>query len=193
MARKWRHAKKKREEANREVLKSERAPDFLRAQWSEQVAAQTKPVARKVLFMQIDVVINLFLGQWKNAGKKAIEEAVRMRSVIDTLKARIAHLKEVACDLNESLYLMTEAQEKLPGLTKELKDKKRSLSHMERALGVEQMRTYRHLASSAFISLRMNARAMKIYLRDRLRARKFERDRVERAVRRQQYNGMCNI
>lgn len=113
-----------------------------------------------------------------------------MRTVIGTLETRIARLEEVACDLNEAPYLMSEAQNKLPGLTKDLKDKKRSLLHLERALGVNQMKTYRHLAASEFIALRMNARAKKIRLRDRLRARKFERDRIERAVRRQQYNGM---
>jgi hypothetical protein len=36
----------------------------------------------------------------------------------------------------------------------------------------------------------MNARALKTWLRDRLAARKFELDRIERSVRRQQFNGM---
>ncbi|KAE9387146.1 hypothetical protein BT96DRAFT_1005404 [Gymnopus androsaceus JB14] len=176
LARKWWLAQSKHAEVKREVLKSECSLEFLWEQWTQQVTAQTQPLPR----------------QSKNAGKKVIEDAVRMRTVIGTLEARISRLEEVACDLNESPYLMTEAQEKLPGLTKELKDKKRSLSHLDKALGVDQMNTYQHLASSEFITLRMNACAKKIHLRDRLRARKFEQDRLECAVHRQQYNE-CKI
>lgn len=62
------------------------------------------------------------------------------------------------------------------------------LQCLEHALGVEQQRTYSHLANSEFIRLRMNARAIKTCLRDRLQSRKFELDRVERSVRRQQFN-----
>lgn len=58
VARKWRLAQTKREEVNREVVKSERSPDLLRVQWSEQVAAQTKPLPREDLFVFTKVLIN---------------------------------------------------------------------------------------------------------------------------------------
>ncbi|KAE9385489.1 hypothetical protein BT96DRAFT_949806 [Gymnopus androsaceus JB14] len=77
-------------------------------------------------------------------------------------------------------YLMTEAQEKLPGLMKELKDKKRSLLHMERALGVDQMNTYQHLASSQENPAMRQVESLKIQM-GLCRA-------CSMAVRRQQYN-----
>lgn len=52
------------------------------------------------------------------------------------------------------------------------------------------MTWYRHLVSSPFIQLRMNALAIKTRLREKIRARKFELDRVERSFRRQQFNGV---
>lgn len=85
-------------------------------------------------------------------------------------------------------FLVAEASNELPAARKKLKNYRSTLGHLEHALGVEDHKSYRHLANSEFIRLRMNARAIKIRLRERLRSRKFELDRVERSVRRQQYN-----
>lgn len=55
----------------------------------------------------------------------------------------------------------------------------------ESALGVEAKNQLRHLVNSAFLTKRMNARALKTRIRERLRSRKFELDRLERSYRKQ--------
>lgn len=59
-----------------------------------------------------------------------------------------------------------------------------SLRRKEAALGVNEHEELKNLANSEYMRLRMNARALKLRLRERLRARKFEMDVVERAYRR---------
>ncbi|KAJ7605716.1 hypothetical protein DFH06DRAFT_947610, partial [Mycena polygramma] len=56
------------------------------------------------------------------------------------------------------------------------------LRRKEDALGVDDTRQLKKMAKSKFLEYRMNARALKKRLRDLLRARKFERDRIERTV-----------
>ncbi|KAJ7694352.1 hypothetical protein B0H17DRAFT_931798 [Mycena rosella] len=60
----------------------------------------------------------------------------------------------------------------------------RHLRNKEDALGVSQRQALHTLATSQYLRLRMNARALKRRLRDRLRSQKFELDRVERSFRR---------
>lgn len=55
----------------------------------------------------------------------------------------------------------------------------------ESALGVEAKNQLRHLIRSVFLTKRMNARALKTRIRERLRSRKFELDRLERSYRKQ--------
>jgi hypothetical protein len=51
------------------------------------------------------------------------------------------------------------------------------------ALGVSEKEDLRKLVNSAFLRIRMNARALKQRIRDRLRQRKFELERLERSYR----------
>ncbi|KAJ3725371.1 hypothetical protein C8R42DRAFT_575748 [Lentinula raphanica] len=100
---------------------------------------------------------------------------------------RISKLEDIISDLDAEEYEIADAENQLPILEKRLSDSRLALVREERKLGVEDKATYRHLAGSPFINLRMNARAVKIRLCSRLAARKFERDRLERSFRRQQH------
>ncbi|KAF9060023.1 hypothetical protein BDP27DRAFT_1237536, partial [Rhodocollybia butyracea] len=80
---------------------------------------------------------------------------------------------------------IAEADLELPELRDRLASVQKSLSARERALGVEGKKRYNHLASSQFITDLMNARALKLRLRQKLQSRKFERDRLERMFRQQ--------
>ena len=51
------------------------------------------------------------------------------------------------------------------------------------ALGIEARDLLNNISRSNYLWLRMNARALKQHLRDRLRQRKFELERLERAYR----------
>ncbi len=50
-------------------------------------------------------------------------------------------------------------------------------------LGVDELSDFQSLLNSKFLQLRMNARALKMRIRQRLRDRKFELDRLERSYR----------
>ncbi|KAJ7663695.1 hypothetical protein B0H14DRAFT_2658723, partial [Mycena olivaceomarginata] len=59
-----------------------------------------------------------------------------------------------------------------------------NLQRKEAALGVTKHAELQELVKSEYMRLRMNAHALKLRLRERLRARKFEKDIVERTYRR---------
>lgn len=65
-----------------------------------------------------------------------------------------------------------------------------ALSRKKSALGVEARTLLADIASSDYLRLRMNARALKQRIRDRLRQRKFELEKLERAYR-ATANGAC--
>lgn len=58
------------------------------------------------------------------------------------------------------------------------------------ALGATERTNLRLLTTNEYVRVRMNARALKQRIRDRLRQRKFELERLERAYR-HTVNGMC--
>jgi hypothetical protein len=60
----------------------------------------------------------------------------------------------------------------------------KTLREKERALGVGERRALNKMSHIQYYNARMNARATKRRLRDRLRQRKFELDLVERSFRR---------
>ncbi|KAJ7685986.1 hypothetical protein B0H17DRAFT_1160710 [Mycena rosella] len=62
---------------------------------------------------------------------------------------------------------------------------KERLTCQELTLGVGDRAALTKLGKSKYLELRMNAQSLKMRLQDRLRARKFEHDRVERSSRRQ--------
>ena len=189
VARKWTLAKKKWQEGDSEVLESGYSPEYLRQQWEDQVASQTKPLPRKPLPLIHEPPLSFYLGQSRNAGKKAVEDALRLKKAQDALSQCIREREEVLCNPNSDPIEAEQADRELPALRKRHRERKVELLRKEVALGVEGRESYRHLVSSKFLNLRMNARAKKIRLRDKLKSRKFERDRVERSLRRKQYNG----
>ncbi|KAJ3720315.1 hypothetical protein C8R42DRAFT_582613, partial [Lentinula raphanica] len=171
IARKWKLVQTKREEAEQNVRWSTHDSDFLHEQWEEQKSHTVKPSPRKC--------------QSRTAGKQAIEEALRLRKSRDTLRQSIKDLEDIIASPSSEPYEIAEAELELPLLKEKFKKAQSTLSAKENNLGVDGERQYRHLASSPFITDRMNARALKIRLRQRLQARKFERDRLERSFRRQ--------
>jgi hypothetical protein len=85
-------------------------------------------------------------------------------------------------DITEFTLLLHEARDKVSRIRKTLRRK-------TEALGVDERLDLRKLTNDLFLRLRMNARALKKRIRDRLRQRKFELERLERAYR-ASVNGM---
>jgi len=133
----------------------------------------------------IESISFCLLGRSKNQGKTAVEEAIQLRKARDIMRRRVVELEDTIMDGLSDLADVSSAEAKLPGLRAELERKELAVKNKERALGVGEMTELRRLVSSPYIAARMNARALKIRLREKLRARKFELDQVERAFRKQ--------
>ncbi|KAJ3725528.1 hypothetical protein DFJ43DRAFT_1196795 [Lentinula guzmanii] len=106
--------------------------------------------------------------QSKNAGKNAVEEALRLRKSCDASPARVAQLDAILTDTNAPLYEVAEAELELERLRPKFKKALAEVSQQERLLGVEGMAQYRHLVSSPFLQARMNALAVKTRLQRKI-------------------------
>ncbi|KAJ7194705.1 hypothetical protein GGX14DRAFT_678291 [Mycena pura] len=167
--RRHRHSKRKRAEAARVLQDCGQPVALLRAQWLQQVKAQTKPLPR----------------QSKRRGQQAVQAVILLRTAVKARQAEVAQLRlvfleavddgDADADVHQMRY--DAAVEALSKAQKKLRDK-------EAALGVVEHQELKKLGKSNYIRLRMNARAILRRMRDRLRSRKFELDRVERSFRR---------
>ena len=61
-------------------------------------------------------LVYITTGQSKNAGKKAVEDAIWLRNAVEALTDCISRLEELACNITTPPYLMTEAREELEGV-----------------------------------------------------------------------------
>lgn len=98
-------------------------------------------------------------------------------SAINVLEAKLeAGLDGNGIDMTEFSILLDEARVKAKRI-------RTTLGCKQAALGVDAQIELQQLTNNAFLRLRMNARALKQRIRDRLRQRKFELERLERAYR----------
>ncbi|KAJ7687721.1 hypothetical protein B0H17DRAFT_939174 [Mycena rosella] len=145
---------------------------LLRAQWAKQVRAQTKPQACRS----------------KTAGQKAVAAVLASRDAVAIRKTQVTECEAAILDAidDDSGNDIVHCKVALETVRTALKKAKERLTRQELALGVGNRAALTKLGKSKYFELRMNAQALKTRLRDRLRARKFEHDRVERSSRRQQ-------
>ncbi|THU82162.1 hypothetical protein K435DRAFT_692076 [Dendrothele bispora CBS 962.96] len=139
----------------------------LREQWSEQVFTQTQPLP----------------SQSKNKGKHAVEECIRLRQALGVLKKKMKVLEDTITDKGAAMYEIAAAQVDLPKAVDDYNKATDQLRKKESLLGVDQKTQLRRLIDNAYIQKSANARALKSRLRQRLQARKFELDRLERCYR----------
>ncbi|KAJ3739924.1 hypothetical protein DFH05DRAFT_1529806 [Lentinula detonsa] len=179
LARKWRNTQTRRLEADTQVISSAKQDRYLREQWKSQLSSQTRPLPR----------------QTKNAGRSAVEEAIRLRKVQDTLHDRVSALEDVLSDINSEDYQVAEVEGKLPDLRGKLAQVQAKLIWQEQLLGVVGQQQYRHLATSPFMALQMNAHALKQYNDRKVRTQTEDavkrRDPGIQALARQ-YNILCH-
>ncbi|KAJ7079204.1 hypothetical protein C8R44DRAFT_754712 [Mycena epipterygia] len=163
------HCATKRTEARKVLAKSGKPITLLREQWKMQVAAQTKPIARRS----------------KKRGEKAVEAVILLRTAVKTMRKRVADLEASFLEAVEEddpdaplvQVQVQSAEEALSAAMKKLRQK-------EAALGVHEKQALTHLGKSKYMGFRMNVRALKRRIRDRLCSRKFELDKIERSFRR---------
>ncbi|KAJ7301708.1 hypothetical protein DFH08DRAFT_919079 [Mycena albidolilacea] len=165
-------SKKKRVEAERQLKKSSHSKEFLKAQWKEQVKAQTKPAPRRS----------------KTRGEKAVAMVIELRNTTEAQKVELKDCEAALCAAtddgdDDALVDAKMARDDARAMLLKTQDR---LRRNEAALGVDEKVQLQKHTKSKFFQLRFDARVKKIRLRNLLRARKFEWERAERSSRRQQ-------
>lgn len=110
---------------------------------------------------------------------------ILLRTAVKTREVQVRELRQkfidgVSDEDDRSVLYETEWRAAQEALEKSLA----TLRRKEKALGVNEQQELQKLIKSEYMRVRMNARALKLRLRQRLRARKFEMDVVERTYRR---------
>jgi hypothetical protein len=125
------------------------------------------------------------VGRSKTRGQQAVAAVLVLRAAVKTRRKRVSDLEasflEAVQDEDPDALLY---QAQVAAAEEALDAAKKKLYQREQALGVQEKQSLRTLGKSKYLNLRMNARALKQRLRDRLRSRKFELDKVERSFRR---------
>ncbi|KAJ7802452.1 hypothetical protein B0H13DRAFT_2244742 [Mycena leptocephala] len=161
VARRRAHCVGKRAEATKALRECRKAKSLLRDQWKLQVAAQTKPLPRRT----------------KTRGQKAVNAVMLLRAALKTRQAQVQELRQKFLDAVEDEDLLAAIyQTDLDSAQDALHQAEIKLWRKEEALGVGQHQELEALANSVYMRCRMNTRALKLRLRQRLRARKFELD-----------------
>ncbi|THU81002.1 hypothetical protein K435DRAFT_694536 [Dendrothele bispora CBS 962.96] len=155
--------------AQEELDSSGQSIDVLRREWANQVRSQTKPLPT----------------QKKQAAKSAVEETLRLRKAVEVLQERVSSLEDVVLSNQSASYQQAIAADDLVKAREQLRIAMHKSSKQEKSLGIPEQAQLKHLVNSTFLTKRMNAQAVKTRLRERLRARKFELDRLERSFRKQ--------
>lgn len=127
----------------------------------------------------------LFIGQHKNRGKSAVEEALRLRKSRDAALDYVKDLRKRIMDTSSAPWETATAELELETALQVLRKAEGKVKRKEDSLGVTAKQQLRHLMKSPFLTKKMNARALKTRIRERLRSRKFELDRLERSYRKQ--------
>ena len=114
-----------------------------------------------------------------------------MLELIGTIELQKKAITKLETTLAQTmLFEIAELSEQLRDGRNHLAQLEQGLARKKRALGVGEQADLRKLQQNAFLRLRMNALALKHRLRDRLRQRKFEIEKLERSHR-HSVNGMC--
>jgi hypothetical protein len=102
-------------------------------------------------------------------------------SLRETLQAQEAHVDVLEARLLDGTDDIDTLLDQLRSAHAKKAKVSATLNRKTTALGVSERDDLRRLVNSAFLRVRMNARALKHRIRDRLRHRKFELERLERS------------
>jgi hypothetical protein len=114
---------------------------------------------------------------------------VRLRKALVTRKARIQSYEDTILDDASADYEIQIAEVELAKARAQVKICRDTLRLKEQALGVSERQVLLKLNRSEYIQHRMSAWALKMRIRHKLQARKFELDRVERGFHRKKTTG----
>lgn len=126
-------------------------------------------------------------GRSKNKGKQAVQAVL-------VLETSLAHQRKEVEKLEMTLakgdsFDVSELSQQLDDARTHLALLQQGLPRKRGLLGVDEQQDLRKLQGDSFLRIRMNALALKERIRDRLRQRKFEIEKLERNYR-HSTNGM---
>lgn len=134
-----------------------------------------------------DGMTDVHSGQSKYAGDKEVDkillDVARVEELQDDLRRGRADLRGKAHKLTaREVQDLTDSND---GLARELKNLRGRIALAKSQLGTGALRTFDALRGDAYITARVNARALRVSIRMAVRAHKFEREKLERSYRRQ--------
>ena len=188
LCRKWHNCVEKKDTATEGLCQLGFTLKYLRDQWDHQFKAQTAPPPRKSLSATVSVCHSKSsAGRSKNVVNQAIEAILALEKRLKGAEDRAKELENILAkpsatsDILDISVELTESQHTITRLSKLIRAKRGSL-------GASAKSRIRQLRDNEFLRVKLNARAVKIRLRERLRHRKFELERLERSYR-QTVNG----
>ena len=133
--------------------------------------------------MNVKFISDIFIGRQKNAGKKAIQIAVELQRAMDAVVIQRGEVDDKLSDPNataQTLFELNNVREAL--VEKERRYEVRQHAIVEK-LGQDDLEELRKQKNSEFVNTRVNAHALATRIRQKMRGRRFELDRIERSLR----------
>lgn len=185
--RRWFHCQRKKQSA-KAILHACGIPEgVLRAEWANQLNEQTKPAPRKYFDISScpdEAIDGALLGRAQNKGRRVIEAILALEKTLTVHdeNIRILESRLLTQSLHEAFSTL-DIPAQLDDLRAQRSRVTQALIHKKAAVGIEVRNLLADISTNDYLRLRMNARALKQRIRDRLRQRKFELERLERAYR----------
>ena len=120
-------------------------------------------------------------GRSKNKGRKAVQAILVLETSLADKRKEISKLEKTL--INGDPFDISELSEQLDDARRHFAALDQGLRRKRAALGVGEQQDLKKLQQDAFLCMRMNALALKERIRDRLRQRKFEIEKLERNYR----------
>ncbi|KAH7905169.1 hypothetical protein BJ138DRAFT_1231768 [Hygrophoropsis aurantiaca] len=165
LSRRWTHCQQKRSAAEKALRGLFVVEEDLRREWQDQIKCQTKKAAR----------------QSKRKGEEAVAVVLALQQTVEARQASVDHLDQQLVE--HRVDNIAELIMQLLAARLRLEQAQVSLRRKISALGVHEKANLAALKKSAYLRVRMNARALKTRIRNRLRDRKFEIEKLERSYR----------
>ena len=148
-----------------------------------------KAHAKYVTSLFIGPLIDVSSGQSRNRAGKVVETILALQKTQASCDGELQKLEmQLLQGSGDPLLLDMQLKEMRARRARIIT----AIQRKRAALGLDERAQLSRLAKSKFLQLRMNACALKQRIRDRLRQRKFELDRLERSHR-QTVNSECSL
>jgi hypothetical protein len=168
IVRRWKAAKRRQQSSSMQLGDLPWDQTTYESEWASQVEYQTRPVARVS----------------KNAGKKMIQEIMTLTNIRDAFQAELLTLNDqIAADRHSGDIDVVDLLADRTSCRTKLSKIDSAITSRYRKLDIDDQANLKKLQSSRFLTLRVNAQAIKDRLLSKLQNQKFEMERVEKAVR----------